>query len=307
MAVTRNGWVVGPAATTAIRGPRTKDTGDVLAGDVAAIFQHFVNQYDARIEPVRIINGYRNPTFNRRVGGDARSNHISATALDLNGDVHPYEANLPRLKRGLAYRSGFSSAQVKAVRALLAEYDGVIFWGLDFNRGYRDSMHFEIRGTAAQVGAVVSRVNRPAGRRAGQSVRKGDTGAGVVEVQTILARLGFYRGKLDGHAGDETDRAIRAFQFAAGLEVDGSFGNASRDAAAKVPAFPGVSLPSPVRSAVTRAYQQRLKDRRWAIDADGFHGRGTSSTFRKFQAEKGLDVDGCGGAQTWTALWVRPL
>lgn len=43
----------------------------------------------------------------------------------------------------------------------------------------------------------------------------------VAELQSSLARAGFYRGAIDGIMGPETRRAIRAFERAHGLPVDG--------------------------------------------------------------------------------------
>jgi hypothetical protein len=43
----------------------------------------------------------------------------------------------------------------------------------------------------------------------------------VVAVQRRLARAGYYRGPIDGVAGNETRRAIRAYERAHGLRVDG--------------------------------------------------------------------------------------
>jgi len=43
----------------------------------------------------------------------------------------------------------------------------------------------------------------------------------VVEVQKRLARGGYYRGAIDGVIGDETRRAIRAYERGHGLPVDG--------------------------------------------------------------------------------------
>lgn len=43
----------------------------------------------------------------------------------------------------------------------------------------------------------------------------------VVAVQRRLARAGYYRGAIDGVAGDETRRAIRAYERAHGLRIDG--------------------------------------------------------------------------------------
>lgn len=158
MAVTRNGWTTAPVSRVAITSPSTKDTGEVRAGAVATIFQDFVLEYNRVVETVTTINGYRSPALNKQVGGDPNSNHLSATALDINGAKHPYEANLPASQRGKNYKHGFSSQQVSAIRKLLARYDGVLYWGLDFNTGYRDAMHFEIRGSASKVAQVANKI-----------------------------------------------------------------------------------------------------------------------------------------------------
>ena len=46
-------------------------------------------------------------------------------------------------------------------------------------------------------------------------------GSLVAQVQTRLARAGYYRGTIDGVMGSETRRAIRAYQSANGLRADG--------------------------------------------------------------------------------------
>ena len=53
----------------------------------------------------------------------------------------------------------------------------------------------------------------------------GDGGSLVAEVQTTLARAGFYRGAIDGVMGPQTRRAIRAYERARGLPVDGEIDN----------------------------------------------------------------------------------
>lgn len=145
-------------------------------------------------------------------------------------------------------------------------------------------------------------------RPVGAAIQKGDTGPGVAEVQRILANLGFYSGDVDHSAGPATDEAIRSFQFAAFGPggVDGSFGPGSRAAAAKVPAFPGYSLQG-TSGADTGAFQRRLKERGYSLDADNSHGPTTTKRLKAFQSEKGLSADGNGGPQTWTALYVRPV
>jgi hypothetical protein len=47
-------------------------------------------------------------------------------------------------------------------------------------------------------------------------------GSMVAQVQTRLARAGYYRGAIDGVVGPETRRAIRAYQRSNGLRADGA-------------------------------------------------------------------------------------
>lgn len=48
-----------------------------------------------------------------------------------------------------------------------------------------------------------------------------DDGSLVAQLQSRLAGRGYYRGAVDGVMGPETRRAIRAFERANGLPVDG--------------------------------------------------------------------------------------
>ena len=57
-------------------------------------------------------------------------------------------------------------------------------------------------------------------------LKKGRTGADVMQMQAALIALGYSCGACgaDGDFGPATDRALRAFQRDRGLEVDGEFG-----------------------------------------------------------------------------------
>ncbi|MBI3323282.1 MAG: peptidoglycan-binding protein [Candidatus Omnitrophica bacterium] len=55
----------------------------------------------------------------------------------------------------------------------------------------------------------------------------------VRQTQLALASAGFYQGPVDGKAGPKTLRAIREFQQAQGLKVDGIVGSSTRQALAK--------------------------------------------------------------------------
>jgi peptidoglycan hydrolase-like protein with peptidoglycan-binding domain len=166
-----------------------------------------------------------------------------------------------------------------------------------------------LTGTGTPAPAPVARPapsSRSSRRQPGQDVRRGDTGPGVGQVQGILKSLGFYDGKVDDAAGPQTDAAIRAFQQAAGIDPDGSFGPDSRAHAAKVPAYPGSTVRGNRGNGRTHRFQTRLKDLgHYGGDVDDSHGPATDAALRAFQTAAGITVDGSGGPQTWTALWAR--
>ena len=60
-----------------------------------------------------------------------------------------------------------------------------------------------------------------------------------------------------------------------------------------------------------KQWQQRMKDRGWNIDVDGFYGQQSENITRQFQQEKGLTVDGIVGPDTWAEAFrtdnVTPL
>jgi murein L,D-transpeptidase YcbB/YkuD len=50
----------------------------------------------------------------------------------------------------------------------------------------------------------------------------------IKQVQSALKKAGFYEGDVDGKQGPKTKKAIRVFQKARGLKVDGVVGKATR-------------------------------------------------------------------------------
>ena len=60
-----------------------------------------------------------------------------------------------------------------------------------------------------------------------KTLRKGASGDEVRELQTMLAACGYDVGAVDGVFGSATEGAVRAFQTAKGLTVDGICGTAT--------------------------------------------------------------------------------
>lgn len=69
------------------------------------------------------------------------------------------------------------------------------------------------------------------GRELGDRLlKKGMTGADVVELQTLLTQLNYLNDKIDGDFGTKTEEAVKKFQKAEQLEVDGEYGEKSHKA-----------------------------------------------------------------------------
>ena len=67
-------------------------------------------------------------------------------------------------------------------------------------------------------------------RWTGQTLREGNRGQAVKDLQTKLQRLGYNIGTIDGVYGKQTTEAVRSFQKANGLEVDGIAGKITYNA-----------------------------------------------------------------------------
>lgn len=63
-----------------------------------------------------------------------------------------------------------------------------------------------------------------------EQLSRGDQGQGVKRVQKKLKELGYYDGAIDGLFGPLTDQAVKQFQRANGLDVDGYVGPKTRAA-----------------------------------------------------------------------------
>lgn len=91
-------------------------------------------------------------------------------------------------------------------------------------------------------------------------------------------------------------------QFNKGLKVDGYFGDATLNAC--------ITVREGAKGNITRLIQQRLLNRGYTSlnshgGADGCFGQGTTIAIKNLQRNKGLDVDGIVGKNTWKALYSK--
>jgi peptidoglycan hydrolase-like protein with peptidoglycan-binding domain len=141
----------------------------------------------------------------------------------------------------------------------------------------------------------------------GTLLRRGSRGTAVTQLQNTLKAAGFYNGPITGYYGQLTEAAVRRFQQARGLGVDGIAG--SNTLLALGGASPGGSTPigTELRLGSSGAAVSQLQNR---LKAAGFYkgpitgsyGRLTEAAVRDFQSSRGLSVNGIVGPTTLAAL-----
>ena len=158
------------------------------------------------------------------------------------------------------------------------------------------------------------------------SMKKGNRGAAVTELQQKLIDLGYLKGTPSGTYDTDTIGAVRSFQKKNGLTSNGTADAATRslimsDSAlgAKDTATPTVAVtPSPTPTMAVPAeslrsgdkgddvklLQKRLKDLGYyKSSVDGKMGKGTVKALKEFQQAHGLKDDGVAGSATYEVLF----
>ena len=138
-------------------------------------------------------------------------------------------------------------------------------------------------------------------------LKKGSTDPAVRDLQEALKVLGHNPGPIDGVFGEQTEAAVRAFQQASGITVDGVVGTITwRN-------IDNTDLSEPVlRNGTTGLPVRRLQSRMSAFQSqpdggfpyatggvDGRFGSKTEAAVKVLQQQRGLTVDGIVGHQTW--------
>lgn len=149
-------------------------------------------------------------------------------------------------------------------------------------------------------------------------IRAGSMGEVVRRLQARLQELGYYTSRLDGVYLTDDIEAVRAFQSANGLKVDGKAGYETQTALYSDSAIRGnanittdssSALVSTLRYGSEGAEVTTLQNRLIALgylagSADGKFGRDTKAAVIAFQKANQLDADGVVGADTSARLYA---
>jgi peptidoglycan hydrolase-like protein with peptidoglycan-binding domain len=130
-------------------------------------------------------------------------------------------------------------------------------------------------------------------------LKKGSTDPAVRDLQEALKALGYDPGPVDGVFATKTENAVKAFQQAREITVDGIVGRITwiniDEADQSEPVLRNGSAGLPVR---------RLQSRMSAVKfntggVDGRFGAKTEAAVKKLQQQAGIGVDGVVGPKTW--------
>lgn len=180
--MTENGWPAcgidqcdsNPIPGTNIRVPLQR-------GIPNRILKAFAADFNAYVEPLSVGADEGGWTGTNSV---ATSNHLGGTAMDLNWNQHPMGA----------VNAGFSQSEIATIREMLAFYEGMIFWGNDWNSP-KDSMHFQMGyNTYNNQGKCNDFINRKITADGFSKFRRG----GPVDPNAFPLPVGYYWGPLDG-------------------------------------------------------------------------------------------------------------
>ncbi|GLC30966.1 peptidoglycan-binding protein [Clostridium omnivorum] len=147
------------------------------------------------------------------------------------------------------------------------------------------------------------------------TLRNGSRYGDVSTLQQLLKNAGFNPGTIDGIFGNNTEKAVRAYQASKGLAVDGIVGNqtwgsllsggTSSSSSSSSSSLPSEILRKGSSDPLVKKLQQGLINLGYDLGsygADGAFGNKTEQAVISFQRDHGLLVDGVVGSQTWGAL-----
>ena len=145
----------------------------------------------------------------------------------------------------------------------------------------------------------------------------GSRGSDVLQLQKALLELGFNPNGTDGKFGRGTETAVKAYQAARGLEVDGKAGTLTLTMLYGETSGESGTITTPVTtnpntlkygdsgSRVTELQTALVKLGYNTNGVDGRFGAGTQRAVISFQKDNGLEADGLAGTKHWSFFTRR--
>ncbi len=224
------------------------------------------------------------------------SSSSSATRLEkgsTGSDVKDLQTKLKKLGYYDAYVDGdYGDTTVAAVKAFQKKYnltaDGIAG-----------------KETLKKLDSVYENANND---KDDDSLRMGDSGSAVKDLQTKLKKLGYYSGTVDSTFGSGTYAAVRAFQKKYNLTADGVAGSETLkklDTAYKNADSDkdDGSLRKGATGSAVKDLQTKLKKLGfYNAYVDGSYGDTTVAAVKAFQKKYNLTADGVAGSETLKKL-----
>ncbi len=224
------------------------------------------------------------------------SSSSSATRLEkgsTGSDVKDLQTKLKKLGYYDAYVDGdYGDTTVAAVKAFQKKYnltaDGIAG-----------------KETLKKLDSVYENANND---KDDDSLRMGDSGSAVKDLQTKLKKLGYYSGTVDSTFGSGTYAAVRAFQKKYNLTADGVAGSETLkklDSAYKNANSDkdDDSLRKGATGSAVKDLQTKLKKLGfYNASIDGDYGDTTVAAVKAFQKKYNLTADGVAGSETLKKL-----
>ena len=142
------------------------------------------------------------------------------------------------------------------------------------------------------------------------SLRPGDSGTAVRNLQYTLYELGYYDGNMDGDYGQTTSDAVRAFQIQNNLSVDGIAGSdtlaklySSEARAAKEASTEYETVRPGATGDIVYQIQDCLKQMGYLDEITSVYDDKTTQAVVNFQKANGLEADGICGSKTLVVLF----